>query len=54
MGRLVTMWNLFCRHKYLVVTVAFVAIIGVLDENSLIRRMSHKYEIATLKSEIVK
>ncbi|MBR2360382.1 MAG: septum formation initiator family protein [Bacteroidaceae bacterium] len=54
MGKLITMWNLFCRHKYLVVTVAFVAIIGVLDENSLVRRMSHKYEIATLKSEIAK
>lgn len=52
MGRLLTIWNLFCRHKYLVVTVAFVAIIGVLDENSLLRRASHRYEIATLKNEI--
>ncbi|MBQ8867989.1 MAG: septum formation initiator family protein [Bacteroidaceae bacterium] len=52
MGRLVTIWNLICRHKYWVVTIAFVAIIGVLDENSLLRRAAHKYEIATLKSEI--
>ncbi|MBR5804441.1 MAG: septum formation initiator family protein [Bacteroidaceae bacterium] len=54
MGKLVTIWNLFCRHKYMVVTIAFFAIIGVLDENSLLRRASHKIEIATLESEIKK
>lgn len=52
MGRLFTIWTFICRHKYLVVTLAFVVIIGVLDENSLMRRSMHKYEIATLKSEI--
>ena len=54
MEKLLKMWNLFCRHKYMVVTIAFFAIIGVLDENSLLRRASHKYEIATLESEIEK
>ena len=38
----------------MVVTIAFFAIIGVLDENSLLRRASHKIEIATLESEIKK
>lgn len=52
MDKLRTIWTVFCRHKYLVVTLAFVAIIGVLDENSLVRRAMHKYEIAELKSEI--
>ena len=52
MGRLLTIWNLFCRHKYWVVTIVFIVIIGVLDENSLLRRASHKYEIATLTEEI--
>ena len=33
-------------------TIAFIVIIGVLDENSLMRRAMHKYEIAELKSEI--
>lgn len=42
------------RHKYLVVTVIFVAIIGFLDENSLVQRFQHKREIAALKEEIAK
>ena len=52
MGKLLTSWTFFRRHKYWVVTIAFIVIIGVLDENSLMRRAMHKYEIAELKSEI--
>ena len=52
MGKLLTIWSFFRRHKYWVVTIAFIVIIGVLDENSLMRRAMHKYEIAELKSEI--
>ena len=52
MGNLLTIWTFFRRHKYWVVTIAFIVIIGVLDENSLMRRAMHKYEIAELKSEI--
>ena len=52
MGKLLTIWAFFRRHKYWVVTIAFIVIIGVLDENSLMRRAMHKYEIAELKSEI--
>lgn len=52
MGKLLTIWTFFRRHKYWVVTIAFIVIIGVLDENSLMRRAMHKYEIAELKSEI--
>ena len=52
MGKLLTIWTFFRRHKYWVVTIAFIVIIGVLDENSLLRRAMHKYEIAELKSEI--
>ena len=52
MGKLRTLWNLFRRHKYLVVTIIFILIIGIFDENCLMRRASHHYEIATLKAEI--
>jgi len=52
MGKLLTIWTFFRRHKYWVVTIAFIVIIGVLDENSLMRRAMHKYEITELKSEI--
>lgn len=52
MGKIRTLWILFRRHKYLVVTIIFILIIGIFDENCLMRRAAHHYEIATLKAEI--
>lgn len=52
MEKLQTIWLLMRRHKYLLTTLVFLLIIGVLDENSLIRRAMHRHEIASLKSEI--
>lgn len=52
MGKVVTIWNYLCRHKYMVVTVIFLVIIGFVDENSLIRRAKYKYEIMQLQDEI--
>ena len=54
MQKLLRIWNLISRHKYLITIVAFLLIIGVLDENSLIRRIGHWHEITTLKAEIKK
>ena len=45
-------WKYICEHKYRVTIVTFLLIIGVLDENSWIRRWQHKMEISRLKSEI--
>lgn len=52
MKHIQTIWIFIRRHKYAVVTIAFVFIIGVFDENSLLRRASHQQEIASLKGEI--
>ncbi|MBQ8361775.1 MAG: septum formation initiator family protein [Bacteroidaceae bacterium] len=52
MEKLQTIWTFVRRHKYAVVTIFFLCIIGVFDENSLMRRAVHKREIATLKEEI--
>lgn len=52
MGRIVKIWNFLCRHKYMVVTVIFLVIIGFVDENNLIRRAKYKYEIMQLQNEI--
>ena len=41
-----------CRHKYMITILVFVLIIGVLDDNSLIRRVSHWREIRELNTEI--
>lgn len=41
-----------CRHKYMITILVFVLIIGVLDDNSLIRRVFHWREIRELNTEI--
>ncbi len=52
MIKLKQVWTYMSKNKYWVVTAAFVLIIGVFDENSLLRRVSHWYEIRTLNSKI--
>lgn len=53
MSKLKAVWNYIRRHKYLITILAFLLIIGVLDEeNSLIQRVKHKREIYELKREI--
>lgn len=52
MNKLSVIWSFIGRHKYWVVTVIFLLIIGVFDENSLIRRFEHRREIHALKTEI--
>lgn len=52
MKHLQKIWLFIRRHKYAVVSVVFLLIIGVLDENSLLRRASHHQEISSLKNEI--
>lgn len=45
-------WSFVRRNKYTVAIVAFLAIIVVLDENSLVRRISQKRQIKALEEEI--
>lgn len=53
MSKLKAVWNYIRRHKYLITILAFLLIIGVLDEeNNLIQRVRHKREIFDLKREI--
>lgn len=52
MSRLKYIWKYVCRHKYMITILVFVLIIGVLDDNSLIRRVSHWREIRELNTEI--
>ncbi|MDD3038200.1 septum formation initiator family protein [Bacteroides sp.] len=54
MGKLITIWNFICSHKYLITIGTFAVIIGFLDENSLIRRFGYEREISQLKEEIEK
>ena len=52
MSKLANIWAFIKRHKYWVTIGIFLLIIGVLDENSLIRRIAHKREIHQLNTEI--
>ena len=52
MSKLLTVWKYIRQHKYLITIVIFLIIIIFLDENNLLRRAQHKYEISELKSEI--
>lgn len=52
MTKLKTAWHIVGKYKYWVTLGTFILIIGVLDENNLIRRFAHQREISHLKSEI--
>lgn len=54
MDKLVTLWNIVCKNKYLITIVAFVVIVGFLDENSFVRRLGYANEISRLNNEIEK
>ena len=45
MGRLNSIWDYIARHKYLITITLGVLIIGVLDENSVMRLVSLNIEI---------
>ena len=52
MVKLKEIWLFIGRYKYWVTCGIFLLVIGVVDENSLIRRFAHKREINRLNAEI--
>lgn len=55
MNKLAHFWTFIRKYryfKYLFTIVVFLLIIGVLDENSWVRRIQHQKEIRTLKNKI--
>ena len=56
-SKLVHLWTFVKKYKYfkyLFTVVVFLLIIGILDENSWVRRIQHQKEIRDLKSQIEK
>ena len=45
-------WNLLSRYKYLITIVVGVAVVGFIDDNSLLRRFKYDLQISELKDEI--
>lgn len=54
MSKLLSIWNFIRRNKYYITIGLFVAVVGFLDENSLVRRVKNKREISNLQEEINK
>lgn len=52
MDKLASFWAFVCKNKYLITIVAFVVIVGFLDENSFMRRLGYTREEMLLRSEI--
>ena len=53
-SRLNMIWNFIGHYKYLIVIVVGVALVGVLDENSFVKRVQYELQISDLKAEIQK
>ena len=47
-------WRFISRHKYLIVVIIGVLVVGFLDENSFMKRIEYAYQIDDLKTEIRK
>ena len=47
-------YNFFSRFKFHIVIILGVLIVGVLDENSFMKRIEYAYQIEDLKTEIQK
>ena len=45
-------WSMLSHYKYLIVTVLGVLWVGVLDENSFVKRVQYELQISDLKAEI--
>lgn len=53
-GRLNVILSLISHYKYLIVCVIGVLIVGLIDENSFLKRFQLEMQISDLKSEINK
>lgn len=52
MGKIKNIWETIGRHKYLITILCFLVIICFLDQNNLLLRVRHHYQINELKKEI--
>ena len=49
MSKVHSVWNHLCKYKYVAVMLFAALLIGVLDENSLLRRSRHMAHITELR-----
>jgi cell division protein FtsB len=47
-------FHLLARYKYLIVIVIGVAVVGFIDDNSMLKHIEYRFQISQLKDEIKK
>ena len=47
-------WRFISRHKYLIVVIIGVLVVGFLDENSFMKRIQYELQINELEDQISK
>ncbi len=52
MSRIYSFWGFIRRHKFIVVAVFFIAMIGFVDEDSFYNRYQRRMEINALRAEM--
>lgn len=52
MGKIHSVWNFMCRHKYLLTVFIIALVVGVVDEDSFLNRHPRRVHIDMLKQEI--
>lgn len=54
MDKLASLWAFVRKNKYLITLAVFAVILGFLDENSIVRRVTYAREESRLRDEIDK
>lgn len=54
MSRLIAFWSFLGHYKYPIVIILGFLFVGILDENSVVKRVQLEMKISDLKSEIQK
>lgn len=53
-SKIAGLWGLLARYKYPITIVVGVAIVGFIDDNSLMKRLQYDLQISEMKDEIRK
>ena len=52
MGKINTIWNYICRHKYFITIIIGTMLVGFVDENSVYKHVCLRMRLSELQDEI--
>lgn len=50
--KILTVWNILARYKYVIVIVVGIVVVGFVDDNSFVQRVKYDMQIEDLKEQI--